>query len=63
MDDVHCSGYERSLNECEHNGYGIHNCALNQEEAGVICNGMNPLLSFSYQIDCVWVYHILFMYR
>ena len=55
MDNVHCTGREKSLNECEHNGYGIHNCALNREEAGAICNGVN----FKYQKGSVWMYFIV----
>ena len=53
MDNVDCSGYERSLNECEHNGYGIHNCALDYEEAGVICNGLNTFLLFSFSFSFI----------
>lgn len=38
LDDVVCSGGERSLLECPHNGLGQHDCMLS-ETAGVICGG------------------------
>ncbi|XP_027140634.1 deleted in malignant brain tumors 1 protein isoform X2 [Larimichthys crocea] len=38
LDDVACSGNESSLTECQHGGFGQHNCNHNQE-AGVICSG------------------------
>ena len=39
LDDVHCSGYENMLSECEHNGLGVHNCVKRRDEAGVNCSG------------------------
>ncbi|XP_049417433.1 deleted in malignant brain tumors 1 protein-like [Epinephelus fuscoguttatus] len=38
LDDVGCSGSERSLTECQHNGFGTHNCG-HSEDAGVVCSG------------------------
>uniref|UniRef100_A0A3Q0RQS0 SRCR domain-containing protein n=1 Tax=Amphilophus citrinellus TaxID=61819 RepID=A0A3Q0RQS0_AMPCI len=38
LDDVSCSGSERSLTECQHRGLGTHNCG-HGEDAGVICSG------------------------
>ena len=38
LDDVHCSGNESMLNECGQNGLGVHNCVINQDEAGVNCS-------------------------
>ena len=37
MDDVMCTGNERSLTECPHNGWGAENC-LHREDAGVLCS-------------------------
>uniref|UniRef100_A0A669CIG2 Soluble scavenger receptor cysteine-rich domain-containing protein SSC5D n=1 Tax=Oreochromis niloticus TaxID=8128 RepID=A0A669CIG2_ORENI len=39
LDDVACSGSESSLTECQHRGFGTHNCGHHQD-AGVICSGI-----------------------
>jgi hypothetical protein len=36
---VACTGNENLLADCGHAGVGEHNCIVQQEEAGVICNG------------------------
>ncbi|XP_038594873.1 scavenger receptor cysteine-rich type 1 protein M130-like [Micropterus salmoides] len=38
LDDVACSGSERSLTECQHGGFGSHNCN-HGKDAGVVCSG------------------------
>uniref|UniRef100_A0A3Q3CAQ7 SRCR domain-containing protein n=1 Tax=Haplochromis burtoni TaxID=8153 RepID=A0A3Q3CAQ7_HAPBU len=37
LDDVSCSGSERSLTECQHRGFGTHDCTHSQD-AGVVCS-------------------------
>uniref|UniRef100_A0A8C4GG19 SRCR domain-containing protein n=1 Tax=Dicentrarchus labrax TaxID=13489 RepID=A0A8C4GG19_DICLA len=47
LDDVACSGSERSLTECQHGGFGTHNCR-HSEDAGVVCSGEK---TFYYYLD------------
>ncbi|XP_070778919.1 scavenger receptor cysteine-rich domain-containing protein DMBT1-like [Enoplosus armatus] len=46
LDDVACSGSERSLAECQHKGFGTHNCG-HSEDAGVVCSASLPKPSIS----------------
>uniref|UniRef100_A0A3B3U6H9 SRCR domain-containing protein n=2 Tax=Poecilia TaxID=8080 RepID=A0A3B3U6H9_9TELE len=45
LDDVRCTGNEPQLSECQHRGFGIHNCN-HGEDAGVVCEGKTMLLNF-----------------
>ncbi|CAK6983345.1 deleted in malignant brain tumors 1 protein isoform X1, partial [Scomber scombrus] len=59
LDDVSCSGSEKSLTECQHNGFGTHNCGHNKD-AGVNCLGQQIRLAGSGSTQCsgrVEVYH------
>ncbi|XP_071476169.1 scavenger receptor cysteine-rich domain-containing protein DMBT1-like [Diadema antillarum] len=41
LDDVSCSGEEDNLADCQHRGYGTHNC-VHGEDAGVVCSSAVP---------------------
>lgn len=45
LDDLACTGSETRLEDCTHNGVGIHNC-YHFEDAGVVCNSKMLLKSF-----------------
>ena len=37
LDDINCAGSEDSIVNCQHNGWGSHNCNHN-EDASVVCS-------------------------
>ena len=39
MDDLNCTGDEQSIFDCDHRGWGQHDCG-HHKDAGVICEGM-----------------------
>ena len=49
MDSIQCTGDESSLTECDHQGWGSHNCG-HDEDAGVICTPGDS----NYIILVVW---------
>ena len=40
LDNIHCTGTEARLDQCPHNGIGVHNC-IHFEDAGVQCTSKN----------------------
>ncbi|XP_035511505.1 deleted in malignant brain tumors 1 protein-like [Morone saxatilis] len=51
LDNVDCSGGERSLSECQHGGFGRHDCG-HHEDAGVVCSGVQIRLAGSGSTQC-----------
>ncbi|KAG9264061.1 hypothetical protein AMEX_G22296 [Astyanax mexicanus] len=41
LDNVGCFGFESSITDCHHNGFGTHNCG-HGEDAGVTCTDVLP---------------------
>lgn len=38
LDDVECNGNESRLADCKHGNIGAHDCWIEHQQAGVICN-------------------------
>ena len=55
LDNVGCRGNETNLNDCTHNGVGVHECDHN-EDAGVMCPQGAVGTWFLYAIKniCSW---------
>ena len=49
IDQLNCQGTEASINECRHNGWGIHDCE-HKEDAGVFCLRKDPVKPSSMPI-------------
>ena len=37
LEHLSCTGSERQLTDCNHNGFGVHGCG-HHEDAGLVCN-------------------------
>ncbi|XP_070705976.1 scavenger receptor cysteine-rich type 1 protein M130-like [Pempheris klunzingeri] len=44
LDDLECTGHEKSLADCPHRGFGEHDCDHN-EDAGIVCSETVKLLN------------------
>ena len=51
MDNVHCKGTEASIEDCNHGGWGEHNCG-HSEDASVVCAG--EACASSKALLCMW---------
>jgi len=57
LDEVECIGYESSLEECQHNSWGYHNC-VHQEDVSISCNSLDDCkfissLNSNQQSKCI----------
>ena len=68
LDDIHCTGTETRLDQCPHNGIGVHNC-IHFEDAGVACTSKNMYICTVYCIEklnfimCVHTYALCKLYN
>jgi len=47
MDNVQCVGTETDLDDCEHGGWGQHNCGHN-EDVSIFCDGIGKKNMYLY---------------
>ena len=45
LDNIHCNGTESRLDQCPHNGIGVHDC-IHFEDAGVQCTSKNVVRNY-----------------
>ena len=50
LDNVQCNGSETSIADCEHNGWGIHDCGHN-EDVVIICSGGNANVNYGFPMQ------------
>ena len=52
LDNVECSGTEDNFDECDHNGWGVHDC-VHGEDAGIRCGRYDKGIS-NYIQNNMW---------
>ena len=40
LDEVECIGYETSIDACQHNPWGVHNC-FHSEDVSISCHALD----------------------
>ena len=50
LDDVDCDGSETNITNCDHRGWGTHNCNHN-EDVSIICRNISGKISFRFVVD------------
>ena len=58
MENVACSGNEKSLSECKYRGWGVHDCAHTQD-AGCFCADSGIHLYFHIKFDLTTILYNL----
>jgi len=75
LDDVHCSGTEKSIFDCSHSDWGVHNCG-HSEDVAVSCFNSSTGIStppphtqrnYIPRLSCILshlyaLFYLLFMY-
>ncbi len=67
LDNVQCIGTERSIVECRHNGFGVHDCQ-HFEDAGAICAGtvhckLSDLVPVCTELEAFYVLYLMVAVR
>ena len=57
LDELNCNGTESTIDNCSHDGWGIHDCS-HREDAGVECSNGNFYAHSTY----VMVIHLLYIF-
>jgi len=52
LDNVYCTGNERSIVECQHRGWGVYNCTHGDDVSIICSNGKSNTASAINTISC-----------